>query len=155
MLAIRIMATVHTTAPATGGRCRARKQSWADVAASTQLGASHRPRVTKWGTNAVHHVIDLSVRGNTRSDLARWVAYRLSAAGDRIFFRCDEEACWRGWQIIRRRGGLARTYRDTRCDTLVSCPRCGGNGGHEREEACRLCDGTGRLARYAISGGAP
>jgi hypothetical protein len=138
-----------------GGGCRSAKQSWADVAAPTQLGASHRSRVTKWGTNAVHHVTDLSGCGNTRPDLARWVAYRLRAAGDRIFFRCGEEACWRGWQIIRRRGGLARTYRDPRCDTLLSCPRCDGDGGHGRDAACRLCDGTGRLARYAISGGAP
>jgi hypothetical protein len=131
------------------------RRSWAGVAAPTQLGASHRSRVTKWGTDAVQHVTDLSVRGNTRSDLARWAARQLSAAGNRIFFCCDEEACWRGWQITRRHGGLARTYRDPRCDTLVSCPRCGGNGDRDCEAACRLCDGTGRLARYAAFGGAP
>ena len=103
----------------------------------------------------MHLATDLSAHGKTRSDLARWVSYQLRAAGDRIFFRCDEEACWRGWQIARRHGGLARTYRDPRCDTLISCPRCGGNGGHECEAACGLCDGTGRLARLAASGGAP
>jgi hypothetical protein len=103
----------------------------------------------------VQHVTDLSAPGNTRPDLLRWVAYQFGAVGDRIFFAIDEEACWRGWQITRRHGGLARTYRDTRCDTLISCPRCGGDGGRDCEAACRLCDGTGRLARFATSGGAP
>ncbi len=103
----------------------------------------------------MHHVQDLSVCRNSRSDLARWVADWLRAAGDRIFFAGDEEACWRGWQITRRQAGLARTYHDPRCDALVACPRCEGNGGYDGEAGCRLCDGTGRLARYAYVGGAP
>ena len=101
------------------------------------------------------HVTDLSIEGNTRSDLARWISHRLRAAGDRLFFASDEEACWRGWQITRRHAGLARTYHDPRCDALLSCPRCGGDGRRDGEQGCRLCDGTGRLARYAYVGGAP
>jgi hypothetical protein len=147
---------------ATGSHCRSGSgrlpggtRSWADVAAPTQLGASHRSRVQRRGTNAVQHVTDLSAPGNIPFDLARRVAYKLKAAGDRIFFAADEEACWWGWEITRRHGGLARTYRDPRCDTLLPCPRCGGTGGRDCEAACRLCDGTGRLARFVTSGCAP
>ena len=29
---------------------------------------------------------------------------------------CDEEACWRGWEITPLCGGLGRRYRDPRFD---------------------------------------
>jgi len=39
-------------------------------------------------------------------------------AGERLFMSADEEAHWRGWQIIQLWGGLGRVYRDPRFDTL-------------------------------------
>lgn len=98
------------------------------------------------------YVTDLSVNGNTRSHLARWVACKLRAVGDCVFVGCDEEACWRGWRVTRRGCGLARSYRDPSFDSLVYCPRCLGSGDREGEDGCRLCDGTGRLARLTEAG---
>jgi hypothetical protein len=39
---------------------------------------------------------------------------------DLLFEENDAEAHWRGWQIIKLRGGLARRYRDPRFDRAVS-----------------------------------
>lgn len=36
---------------------------------------------------------------------------------DRLFATNDTEAYWRGWQIVRARGGLTRRYRDPKFDT--------------------------------------
>ena len=36
---------------------------------------------------------------------------------DRLFAMNDNEAYWRGWQIVRARGGLTRRYRDPKFDT--------------------------------------
>jgi hypothetical protein len=36
--------------------------------------------------------------------------------GDRLFAMNDTEAYWRGWQIVRVRGGLTRRYRDPEFD---------------------------------------
>jgi hypothetical protein len=100
----------------------------------------------------VLHITDLSGPGNTRRHLVRWVAGGLRALGDRIFAANDAEARWRGWEITRRRAGLARTYRDPRFNALAPCPRCRGSGEYDEEGACRLCDGTGRLNRSADAG---
>jgi hypothetical protein len=48
--------------------------------------------------------------------LAAWFAGILCRAGERLFLSCDEEACWRGWEITPLYGGLGRSYRDPRFD---------------------------------------
>jgi hypothetical protein len=46
--------------------------------------------------------------------LAAWPADVSHRAGERLFMSCDEEACWRGWEITPLWGGLGRRYRDPR-----------------------------------------
>ncbi|HEY2443745.1 MAG TPA: hypothetical protein VGI31_11455 [Streptosporangiaceae bacterium] len=77
-----------------------------------------------------------------RGRAARWLAGLAEAAGRRWFAADDRAAIGHGWQITARRGGLARSYRDPRFDSLLACPRCSGGRG---QEPCDLCDGTGRV----------
>jgi DnaJ-class molecular chaperone len=67
----------------------------------------------------------------------------------------DTEAYWRGWQITRTRGGLARSYRDPRFDTLAECARCRGTGvngaGVNTDLPCAPCLGTGRITLGEVS----
>jgi hypothetical protein len=46
--------------------------------------------------------------------LAAWLADMSHGAGECLFMSCDEEACWRGWEITPLCGGLGRRYRDPR-----------------------------------------
>jgi hypothetical protein len=46
--------------------------------------------------------------------LAAWAAAICHRVGERLFMSCDEEACWRGWEITELCGGLGRSYRDPR-----------------------------------------
>ena len=62
----------------------------------------------------------------------------------------DTEAYWRGWQITKTHGGLARRYRDPRFDTLAECPKCDGAGG-PADLRCVPCLGTGRIALREVS----
>jgi hypothetical protein len=48
-----------------------------------------------------------------------WLGDVAGRLGYRMFVMNDDEACWRGWQIIRLHGGLGRRYRDRRFDTLA------------------------------------
>jgi hypothetical protein len=48
--------------------------------------------------------------------LLGWLAVLPGRLGDRLFTLNDDEAGWRDWQVIKTRGGLARTYRDPRFD---------------------------------------
>ena len=41
-------------------------------------------------------------------------------AGDRLFTMNDNEAYWRGWQIVKLHCGLARRYRDPDFDELAA-----------------------------------
>jgi hypothetical protein len=86
------------------------------------------------------HTTNPNVRKTRRDLLLRM----LSTIGSKIFRTDDCHAHDRGWQIIPRRGGLSRTYRDPRFDYLVSCPACDGRG-HDRDRiACSDCHGSGR-----------
>lgn len=79
------------------------------------------------------------------------------ALGDRFFASSDQAARRHGWEIHRRRGGLARRYRDPRFDWLSSCPWCHGSGSHGHHE-CQACQGSGRVCRprpSASPGGEP
>jgi hypothetical protein len=74
----------------------------------------------------------------------RWLSKIIEAAGDRLFRRDDQRANAYGWQITKRHGGLSRSYRDPRFDTLYACLRCGGSG-RTSHEPCTECEGTGRV----------
>ncbi|HEX3964705.1 MAG TPA: hypothetical protein VHZ03_50015 [Trebonia sp.] len=48
--------------------------------------------------------------------LAAWLGDLRHRAGERLFMSCDEEACWRGWEITELCGSLGRRYRDPHFD---------------------------------------
>lgn len=91
-------------------------------------------------------------RGSPRRGctLLEWLAYLLRRWGDRWFAMGDNEACWRGWEITKMRGGLGRVYRDPRFDTLATCPRCAG-AGVWAAAVCGPCQGTGRISLGEVS----
>ena len=74
----------------------------------------------------------------------RWLSKFIAAVGDRLFRRDDQWAIEHNWQITKRHGGLSRSYRDPRFDTLCACSRCTGSGGYP-DEPCTACGGTGRV----------
>jgi hypothetical protein len=76
--------------------------------------------------------------------LVDWLADVAWCLGYRLFAMNDDEACWRGWQIIQLDGGLGRSYRDPRFDTLAECARCRG-AGVNGDASCGPCLGTGRV----------
>jgi hypothetical protein len=51
-----------------------------------------------------------------RPRAAHWLVIQVAAFGARMFAIDDRTAIQHGWTITRRRGGLARTYRDPRFD---------------------------------------
>ncbi len=81
--------------------------------------------------------------------LVSWLAAISRRLGDRLFAMNDTEAYWRGWQIIKTHGGLARRYRDPRFVTLAECPKCRG-AGVTADLPCLPCLGTGRLTRGEV-----
>ena len=82
--------------------------------------------------------------------LLSWLAAIPRRLGDRLFVMNDTEAYWRGWQITKTHGGLARRYRDPRFDTLAECPKCHGAGG-PADLPCVPCLGTGRITLGEVS----
>ena len=82
--------------------------------------------------------------------LLSWLAAIPRRLGDRLFVMNDTEAYWRGWQITKTRGGLARRYRDPRFDTLAECPKCYG-AGVTADLPCVPCLGTGRITLGEVS----
>jgi hypothetical protein len=82
--------------------------------------------------------------------LMSWLAAIPRRLGDRLFVMNDTEAYWRGWQITKTHGGLARRYRDPRFDTLAECPKCHGAGG-PADLPCVPCLGTGRITLGEVS----
>ena len=78
-----------------------------------------------------------------------WVTGHLAAwirtAGDRLFRDEDARALRNGWQVQVRHGGLSRTYRDPRFDSLRGCPACFGTGTGQGRRPCDRCSGTGRV----------
>jgi hypothetical protein len=81
-----------------------------------------------------------------------WLRRLIEAAGDRLFRADDQRAIEHNWRITRRIGGLSRSYRDPRFDTLRPCPPCNGDGGIA-VEPCVSCDGTGRVIQPAVNSG--
>jgi hypothetical protein len=82
--------------------------------------------------------------------LLSWLAAIPRRLGDRLFVINDTEAYWRGWQITKTHGGLARRYRDPRFDTLAECPKCHG-AGVTADLPCVPCLGTGRITLGEVS----
>ena len=82
--------------------------------------------------------------------LLSWLAAIPRRLGDRLFVMNDTEVYWRGWQITKAHGGLARRYRDPRFDTLAECPKCHGAGG-PADLPCVPCLGTGRITLGEVS----
>ena len=76
--------------------------------------------------------------------LLSWLAAIPRRLGDRLFVMNDTEAYWRDWQITKTHGGLGRSYRDPRFDTLAECPKCHG-AGVTADLPCPPCLGTGRV----------
>ena len=76
--------------------------------------------------------------------LLSWLAAIPRRLGDRLFVMNDTEAYWRGWQITKTHGGLARRYRDPRFDTLAECPK-GQGVGLTADQPCPPRPGTGQI----------
>lgn len=81
------------------------------------------------------------VQGST----ARWLTRFIEAVGDRLFREEDARVGRHGWHVQVGHGGLSRTYRDPRFDSLRGCPACHGTGIGEQDHACGRCSGTGRI----------
>ena len=87
--------------------------------------------------------------------LLGWLAAIPRRVDDRLFTMNDTEAYWRGWQITKTHGGLARSYRDPRFDTLTACARCRGAGVNGADVTtdlpCGPCLATGRITLGEVS----
>jgi ribosomal protein L37E len=89
-------------------------------------------------------MLDDTTNPNARKTPLDLVLRLVRALGGKIFRADDRYARNRGWQVTSGRGGLSRTYRDPRFDSLTACPACGGQGRHLDETTCSSCQGTGR-----------
>jgi hypothetical protein len=119
----------------------------ADAVTSARFSAPAHASV-KRKVSALVNFTSSSGENKTQFNILRWVAWRVSALGARMFAVDDRFALQHGWEITRRWGGLARTYRDPRFDSLHACSRCGGRGVAEGA-TCLPCEGTGRVTRGA------
>jgi hypothetical protein len=89
-------------------------------------------------------MLDHTTNPNLRKTPRDLLLRVLSAIGSKIFQTEDRRARDHGWQITPRQGGLGRTYRDPRFDSLTSCPACNGRGRMPDRTTCPGCQGTGR-----------
>jgi hypothetical protein len=95
---------------------------------STQLDA---PSPGSWQSerkSAVGHPTSPASENKTHYQFVEWVrlgvtalverlSWRVAAVGARLYAVDDRTAIQEGWTVTRRRGGLARAYRDPRFDT--------------------------------------
>lgn len=86
--------------------------------------------------------------GKSRNTIFTWLA-RL---GESIFGDADEAARRHGWEVRRELGGLRRSYRDPRFDSLAACSGCAGQGWTHCAAPCPACGGSGRVRPVATSG---
>lgn len=89
-------------------------------------------------------MLDHTTNPNLRKTLRDLLFRVLSAISGKIFQTDDCHARDHGWQVISRHGGLSRTYRDPRFNSLISCSACNGRGRTPDHTACSACQGTGR-----------
>jgi hypothetical protein len=83
--------------------------------------------------------------GNRWNWAVKALAARTRSLGDWLFREDDARARRHGWQVHAGHGGLSRTYRDPRFDSLQGCPACHGTGADENNLPCGHCSGTGRI----------
>jgi hypothetical protein len=88
---------------------------------------------------------DHTTNPDVRATVTDLLLRALSAIGNKIFRADDRRARDQGWQIIPRRGGLSRVYRDPRFDRLLPCTACNGRGCNPRGTTCCACHGVGRI----------
>lgn len=98
------------------------------------------------GNKTHYHIVEWVRRCVTA--LVQRLSWRLAALGARLYAVDDRTAIQHGWTITRRRGELARTYRDPGFGTVHSCARCGGWGAADGAW-CAPCAGTGRVTSGA------
>jgi hypothetical protein len=110
---------------------------WGDAGVGGDAGVRGNP----WARGNARVRKDRVPRPSTALD---WLGSLLRRWGDRWFAMNDMEAGWRGWQITRTHGGLARRYRDLRFEMLVACVQCAG-AGVRADAPCGPCLGTGRV----------
>lgn len=114
---------------------------------------SHRPSRTPFPDSckserisALANISSLNSGNKPPAPLVARMARLLDNMGQRLFASADARARQRGWEVTQRSGGLGRSYRDPRFNSLVRCASCRGTG--EVDEApCGPCGGTGRLTR--------
>lgn len=97
--------------------------------------------------NKTHYHIGKWLRTRVTAQVER-LSWRVAAVGARLYAVDDRIAIHDGLTITRRRGGLARSYRDPGFDTLYGCSPCGGRG-TVGEDQCPPCGGTGRFTSAA------
>jgi hypothetical protein len=124
--------------------------TWTSCAAPTDTPPdTMQPGTARSGTPrtearfAAFVAVAIGLAADCATNLPRWMA-------DRLFAINDDEAYWRGWQIIKLHGGFGHRYRDPRFDSLTACVTCKGTGIGAIELAglslpCGSCLGTGRL----------
>jgi hypothetical protein len=132
----RLAAPVRLTQPAQPTRPRAPARDATELASPARFG-----RILV----ITGHVLVITGRV-----VLSWLAAVPRRLGDRLFAMNDAEAYWRDWQITRTQGGLGRSYRDPRFDTLAECPKCRG-AGVTAAQSCLPCLGTGRITRGQVS----
>jgi hypothetical protein len=109
-----------------------------------------QPRAPDQAADATTQASPARILATVGRVLLSWLAAIPRRLGDRLFVMNDTEAYWRGWQITKTRGGLARRYRDPRFDTLAECPKCYG-AGVTADLPCVPCLGTGRITLGEVS----
>ena len=92
-----------------------------------------------------------SGQGGGRDRATGRLALLIRGFGSWLFQAEDARARQHGWQIAVNRGGLGRTYRDPRFDTLTACPQCRGGGIGTQDTPCAPCLGTGRVSTEEVS----
>jgi hypothetical protein len=88
---------------------------------------------------------DDTTNTDARKTVSRLARRSLIRLGRRIFEADDRLAFQVGWEITQRGGGLGRSYRDPRFNTLTECTECQGNGVNAAYLPCSKCHATGRI----------
>lgn len=90
-------------------------------------------------------MLDHTTNPNVRKTPLDLLLRLVRAFGSKIFQKDDQFAADQGWQIVSRHGGLSRTYRDPRFNSLASCPVCDGLGNVPDSSICTRCGRSGRI----------
>jgi hypothetical protein len=116
----------------------AQTQSWADVAASTQL--NDHPPLAKQEDDIMQSI---TVTRAPANPVRRFFQQLLDVLDGWAFDELDARARAQGWQVVRP-APLTRVYRNPEFDTYVRCRACQGEGLTGRG-TCHDCLGSGRV----------